>query len=190
MSKSVGFHREAVFDRFEAVPATESRQDVRLATANDLAQVRHLWSHLPRATGLLVQSWVWREIRWEDLEDRTKTGHVLIHSRAFAAWTLSRGRALTLETPWLQGEPDGIAALARALRRLATEKRAESVEVMAPAESSFGPVLEAAGFRRHVRMLIYRLDLRHMRGRSRYGQMLEEEPRRFELYPLWEYRRS
>ncbi len=33
-------------------------------------------------------------------------------------------------------------------------------------------------------------DFRHVRGRSRYGQMLEEEPRRFELYPLWEYRRS
>jgi len=31
-------------------------------------------------------------------------------------------------------------------------------------------------------------DFRHTRGRTRYGQMLEEEPRRFELSPLWEYR--
>ena len=32
-------------------------------------------------------------------------------------------------------------------------------------------------------------DFRHLRGRSRYGQMLEEEPRRFELSPLREFRR-
>ena len=32
-------------------------------------------------------------------------------------------------------------------------------------------------------------DFRHTRGRIRYGNMLEEEPRRFELSPLWEYRR-
>ncbi len=159
VSEGVGFYREAVLDRFEAIPAVASRQDVRLGTEKDLAQVRHLWSHLPRATGLLVQSWVWRKIRWEDLEDRTRAGHILLHSRALGAWMLSRGRELTLEAPWLQGEPEGIAAFARALRGLAIEQGAESIEVMAPAESSFGPILEAAGFNRHVRMLIYRLNL-------------------------------
>lgn len=31
-------------------------------------------------------------------------------------------------------------------------------------------------------------DFRHVKGRARYGAMLEEEPRRFDLAPLWEYR--